>query len=127
MKKFLLAPLLFLLSGFAVQLNAQRFVSEVFTSVTVTQNVTFGWNISIIPTDDDPTGRSIPIPRATVYADSLRATIYEPVGDTMTARPTVIMIHTGSFLPVFYNGQTTGQKLDSAITEMCRQFARRGY
>ena len=127
MKKFLLTAILFLLSSFSVQIFAQRFISEVFTSTTVTQNVTFGWTISIIPTDDDPTGHSIPIPGATVYNDSLRCNIYEPVGDTMAARPTVIMIHTGSFLPVFYNGQTTGQKLDSAITEMCRQFARRGY
>jgi acetyl esterase/lipase len=62
-----------------------------------------------------------------VFTDSLRADIYEPVGDTMAARATVILLHTGSFIPIFYNGQATGARTDSALREMCQQFARRGY
>ncbi|MBK5286381.1 MAG: hypothetical protein JJE25_13360, partial [Bacteroidia bacterium] len=37
------------------------------------------------------------------------------------------MLHTGSFLPIFFNGQATGARTDSCIKVMCRQFARRGY
>src|SRR5205085_7297802 len=47
--------------------------------------------------------------------------------DVLPNRPTVIMIHTGSFLPIFYNMQPTGSRNDSAIVTMCKQFARRGY
>ncbi|HNP97991.1 MAG TPA: T9SS type A sorting domain-containing protein [Bacteroidia bacterium] len=114
MRKLLLA-LLFIVgfTGFTGNVFAQRFVSEIFSSVNVTNNITYGQNISFL------TGTADTI--------DLKADVYEPVGDTMGARPTVIMIHTGSFLPIFYNGQATGIKTDSTITEMCRQFARRGY
>ena len=119
---------LLVLSLIAVSpLFAQRFNSEVFPGVNVTHNVIFGFNYSGIPTDDDGTGHTVPLPGVTVYNDTLRADVYEPVGDTMAARPVIIVLHTGSFLPVFYNGQTTGQRIDSAVVEMCKQFARRGY
>ena len=79
----------------------------------MTNNITYGQNISFL------TGTADTI--------DLKADVYEPVGDTMGARPTVIMIHTGSFLPIFTMDRATGIKTDSTITEMCRQFARRGY
>jgi acetyl esterase/lipase len=114
MKKPLL-PLFMLLGMFCFNGNtfAQRYLSEIFTSVTVTPNIVYGQNISFL------TGMADTI--------DLKADVYQPVGDTMNARPTVIMIHTGSFLPIFYNGQATGIKTDSTMAEMCRQFARRGY
>ena len=120
MKKNLLI-LILLLSVFSTQLFAQRYLSEIFTGTTTTANVTYGWNYSVLPTDDDQTATN------GVYTDSLRADIYEPVGDTMSARATVILLHTGSFIPIFYNGQATGARGDSALREMGQQFARRGY
>jgi len=115
-----------LLMIFSVQLFAQRYLSEIFPTTTVTSNVTFGFNYSILPTDDDVIGFVTP-PGAKMYIDSLRADIYEPVGDVIAERAAVIMVHTGSFLPIFYNGQATGAKTDSCIKVMCRQFAKRGY
>ena len=114
MKKLLL-PILIFSSLFCASGNlfAQRFVSEIFTSVTVTPNIVYGRNIQFL------TGSPVTV--------DLKADVYQPVGDTMAARPTVIVIHTGSFLPIFYNGQATGIKTDSNVTETCRQFARRGY
>ena len=53
--------------------------------------------------------------------------IYTPVGDTETNRPVVILLHTGSFLPLILNGQATGSKTDNAIVEQCMQFAKKGY
>lgn len=114
MKKNLLALSIMLLCISATPLLAQRYFSEIFSSTTITSNVVYGQNVQVYLT---PTPTLI----------DLKADVYEPVGDTMTSRPTVIMIHTGSFLPIFYNQQTTGSKTDSAITEMCRQFARRGF
>ena len=45
----------------------------------------------------------------------------------MTNRPLVLMIHTGSFLPAIINQTPTGSMRDSATSEMCRRFARRGF
>ncbi len=112
MKKLLHLVCLLVL-GFSSQLSAQRFLTEVYSSTTVTSNVIYGHNVQFL------TGSPVTV--------DLKADVYEPVGDTMTSRPTIIMLHTGSFIPIFYNGQTTGIKTDSTITEMCRQFARRGY
>lgn len=53
--------------------------------------------------------------------------VYEPANDSITARPLVIVLHTGSFLPRVSNGQPTGSRTDSAVVEMCNRFAKRGY
>ncbi|MCX6290196.1 MAG: T9SS type A sorting domain-containing protein [Bacteroidetes bacterium] len=113
MKKLLHVLCFFTLLSFSSHVFAQRFLTEVFSSTTVTSNVIFGQNVQFL------TGSPVTV--------NLKADVYEPVGDTMSARPAIIVLHTGSFIPIFYNGQTTGIKTDSTITEMCRQFARRGY
>lgn len=105
-----LSLLAFSITGFS---QTGRYLTEVFTSVTVTPNVTYGNNISVL------TGTPAP---ATLLMD-----VYEPTGDTETARPLVIVLHTGSFLPRVANGQPTGGKNDSAVVEMCNRFAKRGY
>ena len=51
-----------------------------------------------------------------IYCD-----IYEPVGDTLTNRPVIIVSHTGSFLPPVANGQPTGSIKDSSIVEQCNR------
>ncbi len=97
------------------QTNAQqqRYLDEVFTDVTVTSNITYGQNFSVI------TGSPA--------ISDLKLDIYSPTGDTLSARPLIVYLHTGSFLPILFNKTPTGSRLDSATTEMCRQFARRGY
>lgn len=114
MKKILLS--LLFVAGVGSAFAQQRYLNEVFTDVSVTSNVTYGQNISVLLA-----------PQGIIDTIDLKADVYEPVGDTLLNRPTVIMLHTGSFLPIFYNGQATGIKTDSTNVEMCRQFARRGY
>lgn len=97
----------------AVPLNGQRYLSEIFTDVDRTNDVTYAVNITII------TGTPAP--------DTLMCDIYEPQGDTMSARPVVIVSHTGSFLPVPLNGQATGNRKDSAVVWTCQQLAKRGF
>ncbi len=91
---------------------AQRYLTEQF-AVTKTSNVIYGVNISVI------TGSPA--------SDTLKMDVYQPTGDVVTARPLVLVLHTGSFLPAIMNGGPTGSKTDSAVVEMCTRFAKRGY
>jgi len=47
--------------------------------------------------------------------------------DSETSRPVVMMVHTGSFLPPVINGTYGGSKEDSAIVEISKRLARRGF
>lgn len=115
MKRNLLKLSLLGVAMFASQaMNAQRYLSEVFTDVTVTSNVVYGNNITIFPT-------GVPT------AQDLKMDIYQPVGDPLAARPLIVYLHTGSFIPAVANQNPTGGKTDSTAVEMCKQFARRGY
>lgn len=79
-----------------------RFRDEVFTNVTVTNNVTYGSAISQTGT---PT--------------NLRFDFYEPTGDTLEARPLIIWIHGGSFA---FGNENSGEIVDQANV-----FAKKGY
>lgn len=62
-----------------------------------------------------------------IIGANLRCDVYTPVGSSVINRPTVIIAHTGSFLPVLTNRQATGSKDDSAVVEMCNRLAKRGF
>lgn len=115
MKKNLLKLSMLAFAMFASQtMNAQRYLSEVFTDVSVTSNVVYGNNITIFPT-------GVPT------AQDLVMDVYQPVGDAAPVRPLIVYLHTGSFVPAVFNQNPTGGKSDSAAVEMCTQFAKRGY
>ncbi len=99
----------------AVQVSAQtgRYLNEVFTGVTVTQDIEYAQNISVL------TGTPVLIP--------LRCDIYAPTGDTVTNRPLVLLGPTGNFLPAIINGGPTGGIRDSANVELAKLLAKRGY
>ncbi len=141
--------LLFILA-FAGVAQAQRYTSEVFTSVNVTTDVPYATNIDFLTSDlSDPssvvadvteiktalaTGQPIP-PKfynpfdtaSDVKVTELKMDIYEPQGDTVTDRPLAIYIHTGNFLPPGINGGINGSKNDSAAIVMCEKLAKRGF
>ncbi|MGD1843759.1 MAG: T9SS type A sorting domain-containing protein [Salibacteraceae bacterium] len=94
-------------------LSAQRYTTELFTDVTVTSDVKYGENYSVL------TGSPALI--------DLEMDIYEPVGDTDNNRQLIIMMHAGSFLPKGTNTLPFGNKRDSSLVEMCEQFAKRGW
>lgn len=79
-----------------------RYSTELFSNVTVTSNINFGQNTSFSG--------------ATTQLDM---DIYEPTGDTETARPLIVWAHGGSFIG--------GSKGDSDITTLANAFAKRGY
>jgi hypothetical protein len=95
----------------------ERYLDEVFTDVTVTSDVVYGDNATVLYFS--AFGEAVPIP--------LTMDIYQPEGDTETNRPVVMVYHTGNFLPLMLNGGITGGKTDSAAVEMCTQLAKKGY
>lgn len=114
MKQFnYLLLLLFAVVSWQAQAQDTRYVDEIFDNVTVTPNQMYGANISVL------TGAPA---LDTMYMD-----VYTPTDDTETERPVVIYLHTGTFLPQYFNGQITGGKSDSTAVEVCTRLAKRGY
>lgn len=89
-----------------------RYYDAIFP-VQRTADVVYGTNIGII------TGAPAP--------EGLKVDIYQPVGDTKTDRPLILLSHTGSFLPPLYNGQITGSRSDSTVVAIAAYLASRGF
>lgn len=89
------------LPAFAHQCDDCRYISHVFDSVTV-ETVHFGEGLNI---DGE---------MQQLYAD-----VYQPYGDTATARPVVIFAFGGGFVQ--------GSRDDWYVREVCEYFARSGY
>lgn len=110
--------LLFLFCLGVFMLNAQeRYIDEVFTDVKVTADVTYGVNATVLYLQLFQ--QAVP--------EALKVDIYEPEGDTATARPLVILFHTGNFIPPQFNGGCTGTRKDQTTVELAKRFARMGY
>lgn len=113
MKKNYTLLLFFVLTAIGVS-NAQiRYFEQVFSDVAVEKGVTYGTNISIL------TGAPAPL--------ALKMDVYTPVGDTVSNRPVVVYLHTGSFLPPLISGGITGSLSDSTLVEICTRLAKMGY
>lgn len=81
---------------------AERYLDEVFPSVSVTSNIAYGQAI-------DEYGQ----------LETLRLDLYQPAGDTLAARPVLVFIHGGGF--------TGGDKSNVTAVAFVTSFARRGY
>lgn len=74
-------------------------------------------------------------PKSTPPGDStilkvttLTMNAYMPMeAPTVKARPVIIYLHTGNFLPPGTNGSPCGDKSDSIVVDLCKGFARRGF
>lgn len=113
MRKIILSAMVVALFGSSSLIAQERYVEESFSDVTVLTDVSYGENYGIIT-------------QAPVLED-LKMDVYTPNGDVATDRPTIIILHTGSFLPPVANGQATGSKNDNAVVEMCNEYAKKGY
>ena len=116
MKKFY-SLILFLGLSISLSFAQERYLDEIFTDVTVTPDVTYGVNGTILFFGQ--VGEIVP--------EALMMDIYEPEGDTEVDRPVVLVFHTGNFLPPVTNGQIPGTRQDNSVVEFCTQLARRGY
>ncbi len=97
--------------------QAQRYLSPVFSDVNVTTDQIYGVNATVLALAS--AGEAIPRP--------LIADVYQPDGDTEEQRPCVLVFHTGNFLPFPQNGGTGGTLRDSTIVETCTRLAQMGY
>ena len=114
--------MLFLAAAFSA--NAQngtpeRYLDEIFSEVKVTKDVEYGENVSILPIIIGQSSDPLPV--------KLTMDIYEPVGDTATNRPIVIVAHAGDFLPAGLNLTPYGDKGDSAFVSLAMKMAKRGF
>ena len=101
-----------------------RYFDEIFDSVNVTTNIKYSDNFSVVLASNGvpfaPTGTNAVCPE-------LVFDFYEPNGDTLTERPLLVYLHTGTFAPRFLNNNPTGDRNDYATVKMCERFAKRGY
>jgi dipeptidyl aminopeptidase/acylaminoacyl peptidase len=79
-----------------------RYRDLVFATVSTTTNVTYGSAVN-------NSGQTV----------TLQLDIYEPTGDTVTARPAIVWVHGGSFC--------CGDKTSPEIVDEANTFARKGY
>ena len=129
MKKIIL-PFLSFLAILGSTFAQERYVDEVFSDVSVQSNIEYGMNFSVI-------AATLGIPYAPTGSDlnqdgvvdvaALEFDLYQPDGDSISERPLVIVLHTGTFLPIVANGNPTGMRQDLATTAICESYAKRGY
>lgn len=113
MKKVLLS-LTFAAASLIALAQPGRYRTEIFTSYDVHRDSIYAKNYSVL------TGTPTLI--------DLKMDIYlPPASDTLSKRPLIIYLHTGNFLPKYVNQSPVGDNRDSAVVEMCKQFAKRGY
>lgn len=98
----------------------ERYIDEVFTDVTVTEDVAYSFNYSIFPAQAvEAITDTIIIPQ--------QMDVYEPTGDTASDRPVIIFGITGTFYPAIVNGGFTGERKDSTCVAFATAMAKKGY
>ena len=110
----------------AATMAQTRYVDDVFSNYTKSAEIVYDSNRSMNILYQS--GYPNPVVNNSPFITAnLKCKIYTPVGDTLAARPVVIVLHTGSYIPAVANKQTTGSIEDSAIVELCGRFAKKGY
>ena len=124
MKKILL-PFICCFVFLGTSISQVRYIDEVFTDFTVDSNIVYSENLTVLAAQATPPQPYLPTGQFGIPA--LAFDLYEPVGDTETERPLVIVLHTGTFAPIIYNGNPTGLRDDFATSQICQSYAKRGY
>ena len=114
----LLASLICCVLGSTVHAQ-QRYLDPIFDDVTITPNVVYGVNATVLTYNDPNIGQALALPQV--------MDVYTATNDTETNKPLFLVFHTGNFLPFPVNGGTGGTKEDSVVVEICTQLAKRGF
>lgn len=126
MKKALLTLTASILT-FAFASAQERYLDEIFTdSITLTPSQVYGDNWYFFASNVEDFVIS-PNPQDSPYVATLKMDIREPFGDTATNRIPVVILHTGNFIPRFFNGSTTGSRQDKSVVEISEKLAKRGF
>lgn len=135
----------------------KRYIDEVYTDadIEVTSNITYATNIDFLRSSRLRSatpqqigmellsiktalalGQQIPATHknlgdttSVIKVQDIKMDIYAPKAssDTTKARPVIIYLHTGNFLPPPINGSPLGTIADSSSIVLCRGWAKRGY
>ena len=96
---------------FTIVLSQQiRYIDEVFDGVNITEDVVYG---------NSPDLPFIFLFEWNTYDIDLDMDIYEPQGDTISNRPVIIFIHSGSFF--------SGNNNNNDVVDLSISAAKRGY
>ncbi len=118
MKAFLLT-LSTCLAFTAMAQSGGRYLSAQFNPQVDPELKVYGNNFTVLPV----VLRQSQVP---VAAD-LKFRLFQPADDAAAIRPVVIIHHTGSYMPIPFNGGLTGSINDKAVTELAARFAAVGY
>ena len=122
MKKIIL-PFIFSFMMISGAFSQERYIDEVFANFTVDSSIVYSTNLSVLAAS-----QGFPyVPTGSNGIPALAFDLYEPAGDTIAERPLIIMLHTGTFAPIIYNGNPTGMRDDFATSRICQSYAKRGY
>jgi hypothetical protein len=118
MKKLLLSSIACFSA--ASMLAQIKYVDPIYaeSTVQITKNVQYATHISVLPVVLQTGG---PAP------ENLTMDLYSSTGNTDAAKPLIIFLHTGNFLPRYGNNLPTGARDDSATVAFCKKLAQRGY
>jgi len=135
----------------------KRYIDEVYTDadIEVTSNITYATNIDFLRSSRLSTasqqqvgmeltsiktalamGQPIPATHknladttSVIKVHDIKMHVFaaKASADTTSARPVVIFLHTGNFLPIPINGSPVGTAMDSSAIVLCRGWAKRGY
>lgn len=109
--------LLLLLLAFGARVSAQdRYLEPVFSQASKTTAI-YGSNFTFLPL----------LQGGNFTRQPLVMQVYSPVGDTETARPLIIYLHTGNFFPYPANGSCGGLLTDSSNVAFATRLAQMGY
>jgi len=107
--------------------QATRYIDEIFSEVGDT-SVAYGQGVYVFAPNVEDIGVFVQQPGPdNPVLDNLNMEVYRPANDTETERAAVIVLHTGNFLPRYFNGSTTGSRQDSSVVTLCKELAQRGY
>ncbi|MEL7163708.1 MAG: hypothetical protein AAFN92_23315, partial [Bacteroidota bacterium] len=101
-----------LLVSLASGLEAQtRYLDRIFSEVGEPTTEVYGANVDVF----------------LQAVNNLEVDVYEPVGDTASSRPVVVIFPTGNFLLQYLNRGPYGSRRDSAVMEVVDRVVSRGY
>ncbi len=144
------------LAVFSVKAQNTRYLDEVFSEISITNDVTVGFNVDPLRSNfTNQTGFQSDMATVTGFINDgtpvplnyfqsngqlsedqqtvlklfpLNMDVYTPPAeDNDTDRPLIVYLHTGNFLPQVINGGPTGSRKDSVVVNMCKEWARKGY
>ncbi len=103
----------------------ERYLNEIFSDVNITPAITYGENWYVFASNPDD--GVLTATATNPILGNLKMDVFQPTGDTATNRIPVIVLHTGNFIPRYFNQSTSGSRKDNSVVSISSTLAKRGY